>query len=235
MSGRRQGCESAPVDAREAAARAAAELVSPGSTIGLGSGRAVWATIAHLKPGTRAVVASERTREIAERAGIEVLELDGTFELDLALDGADEIDDWLGCIKGGGGALLREKIVASASREMIVIADESKYVQRLGRFPLPVEVVDFGVPAIMRSIEAALAAEGCKGTLQIRRRPDGHVFVTDQGHCIIDAGLAAIPDARSLARRLAEIAGVVEHGLFIGLARRAILAGPSGVRIVEKA
>jgi ribose 5-phosphate isomerase A len=125
--------------------------------------------------------------------------------------------------------------VASASREMIVIADETKYVEHLGRFPLPIEIVDFGVAAIRRSVEIALAAEGCAGPLQLRRRADGHVFVTDQGHFILDAGLKAIADAPSLARRLAEVAGVVEHGLFIGLARRAILAGHSGVRVIEKA
>jgi len=225
---------------REAAARAL-EFVHPGMRLGLGTG----STAAHfvdllaekVKAGLRVtgVPTSEATRRQAESLGVPLATLEELPELDLTVDGADEIDPALDLIKGGGGALLREKIVASASREMIVIADESKYVRRLGRFPLPVEVVDFGIPAITRSIEAVLVAEGCKGTLQIRRKPDGHVFVTDQAHCIIDAGLAAIPDARSLARRLAEIAGVVEHGLFIGLARRAILAGPSGVRIVEKA
>ncbi|HEX5777256.1 MAG TPA: ribose-5-phosphate isomerase RpiA [Xanthobacteraceae bacterium] len=225
---------------REAAARAL-DFVRPGMRLGLGTG----STAAHfvdllaqkVKAGLRVtgVPTSEATRRQAESLGVPLATLDELPELDLTIDGADEIDPALDLIKGGGGALLREKIVASASREMIVIADESKYVQRLGRFPLPVEVVDFGIPAITRAVEAALAAEGCAGTLQIRRRPDGHVFVTDQGHCIIDAGIAAIPDARSLARRLAGIAGVVEHGLFIGLARRAILAGPSGVRIVEKA
>lgn len=224
---------------REAAARAL-DFVRPGMRLGLGTG----STAAHFVDllaekvkaglGVTGVPTSEATRRQAERLGVPLATLDDLPELDLTVDGADEIDPALDLIKGGGGALLREKIVACASREMIVIADESKYVQRLGRFPLPVEVVDFGIPAIMRSIEAALAAEGCAGPLQLRRKPDGHVFVTDQGHCIIDAALSAIPDARSLARRLAEVAGVVEHGLFIGVARRAILAGPSGVRVVEK-
>jgi ribose 5-phosphate isomerase A len=225
---------------REAAARAL-EFVRPGMRLGLGTG----STAAHfvdllgqkVKAGFEVVgvPTSEATKRQAEQLGVPLKSLDELPELDLTVDGADELDSALDLIKGGGGALLREKIVACASREMIVIADESKYVQRLGRFPLPIEVVDFGVPAILRSIEAALAAEGCKGPLQIRRKADGHVFVTDQRHWIIDAALTSIPDARSLARRLAEVAGVVEHGLFIGVARRAILAGPSGVRIVEKA
>jgi ribose 5-phosphate isomerase A len=117
---------------------------------------------------------------------------------------------------------------------MVVIADESKFVDRLGRFPLPIEVVDFGLAATTRAIEKALTAAGCAGALKLRRKSDGHVFVTDQGHFILDAGLGAISDARSLAHRLAEVPGIVEHGLFIGLARRAILAGRSGVRVVER-
>jgi ribose 5-phosphate isomerase A len=234
-----QSSRSADELKREAAARAL-EFVGPGMRLGLGTG----STAAHfvdllaekVKAGFKVtgVPTSEATKRQAERLGVPLKTLEEMPELDLTIDGADEIDAALDLIKGGGGALLREKIVACASREMIVIADESKYVQRLGRFPLPIEVVDFGIPAIVRAIESALAAEGCKGPLQIRRKPDGHVFVTDQGHCIVDAALTAIPDALSLARRLAEVAGVVEHGLFIGVARRAILAGPSGVRIVER-
>jgi ribose 5-phosphate isomerase A len=225
---------------REAAARAL-EYVRPGMRLGLGTG----STAAHfvdllavkVKAGLDiiGVPTSEATRLQAERLGVPLATLDEQPELDLTIDGADEIDPALDLIKGGGGALLREKIVASASREMIVIADETKYVERLGRFPLPVEIVDFGAAAIMRSIEAALAAEGCAGPLKLRHRADGHVFVTDQGHFIVDASLKSIADARSLARRLAEVAGVVEHGLFIGLARGAILAGRSGVRVIEKA
>jgi ribose 5-phosphate isomerase A len=225
---------------REAAARAL-EYVRPGMRLGLGTG----STAAHfvdllaeqVKAGLDVVgvPTSEATRLHAERVGVPVTTLDEQPELDLTVDGADELDPALNLIKGGGGALLREKIVATASREMIVIADESKLVERLGRFPLSIEIVDFGATAIMRSIEQAIAAEGCKGPLQLRRRADGHVFVTDQGHFIVDAGLRSIPDARSLARRLAEVAGVVEHGLFIGLASRAILAGHSGVRVIEKA
>jgi ribose 5-phosphate isomerase A len=225
---------------REAAARAL-EFVRPGMRLGLGTG----STAAHfvdllavkVKAGLDVVgvPTSEATRLQAEKLGVPLATLDEQPKLDLTIDGADEIDPALDLIKGGGGALLREKIVASASHEMIVIADETKYVDRLGRFPLPVEIVDFGVAAIMRSIEAVLVAEGCAGPLKLRHRADGHVFVTDQGHFIVDASLKAIADAPSLARRLAEVAGVVEHGLFIGLARRAVLAGRSGVRVIEKA
>jgi ribose 5-phosphate isomerase A len=225
---------------REAAARAL-EFVRPGMRLGLGTG----STAAHfvdllavkVKAGLDVigVPTSEATRLQAEKLGVPLATLDEQPQLDLTVDGADEVDPALDLIKGGGGALLREKIVASASSEMIVIADETKFVDRLGRFPLPIEIVDFGGKAIMRSIEAALAAEGCAGPLKLRHRADGHVFVTDQGHFIVDASLKAISDARSLARRLAEVAGVVEHGLFIGLARRVVLAGRSGVRVIEKA
>ncbi|MEX0590398.1 MAG: ribose-5-phosphate isomerase RpiA [Xanthobacteraceae bacterium] len=224
---------------REAAARAL-EYVRPGMRLGLGTGSTaahfVELLAAKVREGLKVigVPTSEATKSQAMRLGVPLATLDEEPELDLTVDGADEIDRDLALIKGGGGALLREKIVAAASREMIVIADESKFVERLGRFPLPIEVVDFGLAATSRAVEKALKAAGYSGPLQLRRKPDGHVFVTDQEHFILDAGLGAIPDARSLAHRLAEVPGVVEHGLFIGLARRAIFAGPSGVRIVER-
>jgi ribose 5-phosphate isomerase A len=160
--------------------------------------------------------------------------LDETPELDLTVDGADEIGPDLTLIKGGGGALLREKIVAAASASMVVIADETKWVARLGRFPLPVEVVPFGLAATERAIPAAVAAAGAAGACKLRRGKDGHPFVTDGGHFIIDASLGAIPDPASLAMRLCAIPGVVEHGLFLGLAQTAILAGAAGVRVVGR-
>ena len=155
-------------------------------------------------------------------------------ELDLTVDGADEISPDLMLIKGGGGALLREKIVASASARMLVIADESKWVAMLGRFPLPIEVVPFGLAATKRAVEAATIASGSPGPISLRRDKAGHVFVTDGGHFILDAALQRIADPRSLAERLATIPGVVEHGLFIGLAHAAVIAGPEGRRIVER-
>jgi ribose 5-phosphate isomerase A len=118
---------------------------------------------------------------------------------------------------------------------MIVIADDSKLVARLGRYPLPIELVAFGLAATTRAIAAALREAGCNGALNLRRQSDGLLFVTDEGHLILDASLGAIPDAELLARLLAGIPGVVEHGLFIGLARRAILAGHQGVRVIERA
>jgi ribose 5-phosphate isomerase A len=225
---------------KRAAAARALEYVQPGMRLGLGTGSTAAHFVDLLAAKTAAgldivgVPTSEATRSQAERLGIPLATLDEHAALDLTVDGADEIDGELNLIKGGGGALLREKIVASASYEMIVIADEGKFVDRLGRFPLPIEVVDFGLPATSRAVEKAVAAAGCEGVLKLRRKPDGHVFVTDQGHVILDAALGAIADVRSLARHLADVPGVVEHGLFIGLARRAILAGPSGVRVVER-
>jgi ribose 5-phosphate isomerase A len=210
--------------AREAAAAAAAELVSPDMTIGLGSGRAVWATIAHLPPGTRAVVASERTREIALSAGIDVLELDGTFELDLALDGADEVGPGLGLIKGGGGALLREKIVIAAARRFVVVAEASKKVDRLGAgFRLPVEVVRFAWKDTARRLSALLP------DAELRLGAAGSdPYVTDEGHYILDAPIPEGSDPLTLACALKAIPGVVEHGLFLDMASLALLGHEDG-------
>ncbi len=154
--------------------------------------------------------------------------------LDLTVDGADEIAPDLNLIKGGGGALLREKIVAAASARMIVIADQSKWVDALGRFPLPVEVAPFGLTATQRAIERAIAAIQRPGRLSLRQGRDGHAFVTDGGHWIIDAALGRIDEPQAMAHALAGIPGVMEHGLFIGLAQMAIVAGPDGVKIVER-
>jgi ribose 5-phosphate isomerase A len=180
------------------------------------------------------VPTSEATGADAARLGVPLTTLDETPELDLTVDGADEIATDLSLIKGGGGALLREKIVASASARMIVIADESKWVSALGRFPLPVEIVPFGLAPTRRKVEAAAAAAGSPGPALLRRGKDGHAFVTDGGHWILDAALERIADPRSLADRLDHIAGVVEHGLFIGLAHIAVIAGSSGVRVIER-
>jgi ribose 5-phosphate isomerase A len=224
-------CEAAavaePSPAREAAAAAAVELVEPGMTIGLGSGRAVWALTERLRPGTRAVVASELTREVALARGIEVLELDGTFELDLALDGADEIDGWLGLIKGGGGALLREKIVISAARRFVVIAEASKKVERLGEtFRLPVEVVRFAWKDTRRRLSSLLP------DAELRRRDDGlEPYVTDESHYILDCAIPPSIDPAglaTLATDLRTLPGVVEHGLFLDMADLALLGHDDG-------
>jgi ribose 5-phosphate isomerase A len=226
---RRRACEAAAVTdsspAREAAAAAAAELVEPGMTIGLGSGRAVWAVTRLLPRGTRAVVASERTREVAETAGIEVVDLDGSFEPDLALDGADEVDPSLGLIKGGGGALLREKIVISAARRFVVVAEAAKKVDRLGQgFRLPVEVVRFGWADTRRRLSSLLPDAELRGTEGGGSDP----YVTDEGHYILDCRIPEGTSAGALADALAHVPGVVDHGLFLDMADLALLGHPDG-------
>ena len=226
---------------KRAAAARAVEFVRPGMRLGLGTGSTARHFVELLAERVRAgldvmaVPTSEATQRDAERLGVPLTGLDETPELDLTIDGADEIAPDLTLIKGGGGALLREKIVASASARMIVIADESKWVSALGRFPLPVEVIPFGLAATRRAVEAAAAAAGCAGPALLRRAKDGHAFVTDGGHWMLDAALERISDPKRLADGLSAIAGVVEHGLFIGLAQTVVLGGPEGVRVIERA
>jgi ribose 5-phosphate isomerase A len=224
---------------RQAAARALEE-VRDGMKLGLGTGSTAKHFVELLGERVKAglkvvgVPTSEVTRADALRCGVALTTLDDIDRLDLTIDGADEIDHALNLIKGGGGALLREKIVAAASDRMIVIADESKWVDVLGRFPLPVEVVPFGLAATRRAIALAFAACGVAGAMVLRQGKDGHVFVTDRGHWIIDAHLGRIGDAPRLASLLGAIPGVVEHGLFTGLANTAVLAGGQGIRVVER-
>src|SRR5437868_7308745 len=225
---------------RQAAAQAL-EQVSDGTKLGLGTGSTAKHFVELLGERVRAglrvvgVPTSEATRTLADQVGVPLTTLEETPELDLTVDGADEIAPDLTVIKGGGGALLREKIVAAASARMIVIADETKWVGMLGRFPLPIEVVPFGLAATRRAIEAAAAAAGAPGPALLRRTKDGLAFVTDGGHFILDATLERIAKPHLLAERLCAIPGVVEHGLFIDLAQAAIIAGPNGVRLVERA
>jgi ribose 5-phosphate isomerase A len=224
---------------RQAAARAL-EQVADGMKLGLGTGSTAKHFVELLGEKVRAgmkvvgVPTSEATRAQAARCGIALTTLDDIDRLDLTVDGADEIDPNLNLIKGGGGALLREKIVAAASDRMIVIADESKWVDVLGRFPLPVEVIPFGVAATRRAMAEAFAKCGVSGQMVVRKGKDGHVFVTDSGHWIVDAHLERIQEASRLALLLSAIPGVVEHGLFIGLASTAILAGGQGIRVIER-
>jgi ribose 5-phosphate isomerase A len=213
-------------EARAAAAAAAVELVQPGMTIGLGSGRALWKVLELLAgrgEPVRTVVASSRTDEMARSAGFEVLTLDGTFELDLAIDGADEVDPSVGLIKGGGGALLREKIVISAARRFVVVAEAAKKVERLGQtFRLPVEVVRFGWQDTHRR-RGALVPDAVQ-----RLREDGEPYVTDEGHFILDCRLPGEGDLAELGRAIKQLPGVVEHGLFIGMAESALLGRDDG-------
>jgi ribose 5-phosphate isomerase A len=211
--------------ARNAAAAAAVELIPRKATIGLGSGRAVWKVVELLAGfDGRAVVASELTRERALTAGIEVVELDGSFELDLAVDGADEVDGSLGLIKGGGGALLREKIVISAARRFVVVAEAVKKVERLGEgFRLPVEVVRFGWRDTRRRLAGLLPESELRST-EDRSEP----YVTDEGHYILDAPIPPGTDPPALAEALKRVPGVVEHGLFLDMADLALLGRPDG-------
>jgi ribose 5-phosphate isomerase A len=222
---------------KRAAAARAVELVEDGMRLGLGSGSTAQHFVALLGERVRAglkvvgVPTSERTRIQAEAEGIPLTDLDSHPELDLTVDGADEMDGELRLIKGGGGALLREKIVAAASRRMVVIADDSKRVAVLGRFPLPIEVVPFGLGATQRAVSEAAARAGCRGDIRVRRAAGGEPFVTDGGHLILDAAFDAIADPQSLGEELLAVPGVVEHGLFIGLATGAIIASPDGLSI----
>ncbi len=224
---------------RQAAGRAL-EFVRGGMKLGLGTGSTAKHFVELLGMRVRAglevigVPTSEATRIEAARCGIPLTTLDAIDRLDLTVDGADEIDPSLNLIKGGGGALLREKIVAAASDRMIVIADETKWVDVLGRFPLPIEVIPFGLAATRRAMAGAFAETGVSGQMVVRMGKDGHVFVTDGGHWIVDAHLGRIPDPPRLAALLSAIPGVVEHGLFVGLASTAMLAGAKGIRIVER-
>jgi ribose 5-phosphate isomerase A len=221
---------------KEEAARRALDLVKSGMKLGLGTGttarRFVDLVGEAVKRGLEVVCVgtSEATEAQAKSLGIRLSTLDEIAELDLTVDGADEVDPKLRLIKGGGGALLREKIVAAASKRMAVIADASKLVERLGAFPLPVEVVPFGLAATRRHIEQAIADLGLKGAPRLRggARP----FVTDGGHYILDCSLGAIDEPERLGQRLSTIPGVVEHGLFVGFARTAIIAGAESVQVL---
>jgi ribose 5-phosphate isomerase A len=220
-------------EARAAAAAAAVELVEPGLTIGLGSGRALWKVVEALAARgepVRCVTASSRTEELAREAGFTVLELDGTFELDLALDGADEVDRSLRLIKGGGGAMLRERIVICAARRFVVVAETPKLVDRLGSgFRLPVEVVRFAWRDTRRRLARVLPDP------ELRMGDSGEAYVTDEGHLILDCALPGDVDLDALDGELREVPGVVEHGLFIGVAERALLGRPEGgVEVLER-
>jgi ribose 5-phosphate isomerase A len=230
--------ELSPDDSKRLAAGKALELVTPGMRLGLGTGT----TAAHFVEllATRVaegldvvcVPTSERTRTQAELHAIPLTSIDASPELDLTVDGADEFDPEMRLIKGGGGALLREKIIAMASKRMIVIADSSKSVAALGKFPLPVEVNVFGLAATKRMILAAARACGCDGEVRLRKTPGGQAFVSDNAHYIVDCFFGAIADPDRLADRFAAIPGVVEHGLFIGIAKAVISAGPAGIEIL---
>jgi len=214
---------------KELAGRAAAELVVDGNIVGLGTGSTAYFAVVALGERVQAglkiigIPTSVATEELASAVGIPLSTLDQHPEIDITIDGADEVDPQLRLIKGGGGALLREKIIATASKKMVVVADSSKLVPALGKFPLPVEIIPFARTVLEKKI-AALGAS-CK----LRSRTDGAPFVTDEGHHILDCSFGKIADPPALARSLSNMPGVVEHGLFIGIAKLAMIGKKSSV------
>jgi len=229
------------MDARQMkikAAETALSYVEDGMRLGIGTGSTAEEFVRLLAErvadglSVRGVPTSERTARLCVELGVPLNSLDELPELDLAIDGADEVDHALRLIKGGGGALLREKIVAAASDRVIVIADDSKLVETLGAFPLPVEVNPFGLAATRIAIEKAASALGLGGEILLRPGEDGP-FTTDGGHFILDASFGRIPEAEALSDALHAIPGVVEHGLFLSMTTAAIIAGATGVRTLE--
>jgi ribose 5-phosphate isomerase A len=225
------------MDARELkikAAEAALAHVEHGMRLGIGTGSTADEFIrllaVRVAGGLKVtgVPTSERTAQLCSHLAIPLSTLEETPELDLTIDGADEIDASLTLIKGGGGALLREKIVAYASKGMIVIADKTKMVSALGKYPLPIEVNRFGLAATRIGIETAAERLGLSGLIVLRQGPDGP-FSTDGGHCILDASFGLIPDAEALSSALHGVPGVVEHGIFLKLAKLAVIAGNDGI------
>ncbi len=226
---------------KKAAAAEALTLVESGMRLGLGTGSTAKIFVDLLaermkREGLKliAVPTSEATRLQAESLGIPLTTLDETPELDLAIDGADELDAQLNLIKGGGAAHLREKIVELAAKRFVVIADETKEVAVLGKFPLPLEVVPFGLAATRQRLTRVIEKSGCAGELRLRMKAEGTPVKTDGGNLILDAHLGTIADPARLADALDHVTGLVEHGLFIGMAERAILATRQGVRVITR-
>lgn len=223
--------EKAPGDdeLRRRAAEAALSAVEPGMKLGIGTGRTAEHFVRLLAERVRqgldvvGVPTSQRTADLARAEGVRLTTLDEEPALDLTVDGADEVDRSLRLIKGGGGALLHEKIVAAASERMIVIVDEAKLVKTLGAYPLPIEVIPFGLGATRRAIETAATGLGLSGSINLRSVGNA-TFRSDSGHFILDAAFGRIDDPAALAEALEKIPGVVEHGLFLELASAVIVA-----------
>ncbi len=221
------------------AAEKAMDYVQNGMKLGLGTGstaaRFVDLVGAAVADGLEVlcVPTSVATRDQAAALNIPLTTLDETPHLDVTVDGADELDEMLRLVKGGGGALLREKIVATSSDKMVVIADNSKLVKTLGQFPLPVEVVQFGLKSSLDMMTALANRVGCTGELKQRMQADGTPFITDNGNFIIDCHFGHIEKPEALSGAFTQVPGVVENGLFLGIADVAIIAGPEGITTLE--
>src|SRR6185437_1612089 len=221
------------------AAAAALDEIRPGMRLGLGTGSTARHLVdlvgARIRDGLEIVCVptSEATATQARGLGIPLTTLEDTPELDLTIDGADEVGPGLALIKGAGGALLREKIVAAARRRMVVIADASKHVAALGRFPLSIEVNKFGRRSTTGEVERIARAHHAEGPVKLRLSASGEPFVTDGGHLILDAFFGRISNPEALSTGLLEIPGVVEHGLFLKLCQRAYIAGQNGVATID--
>lgn len=224
---------------KKMAAMRAVEMVEPGMRLGLGTGSTAAQFVALLGARVQAglsvicVPTSEETRQLAESRGIPLSTLEEMPELDTTFDGADEIDGELRMIKGGGGALLREKIVAMSSDRVVIMVDASKSVETLGAYKLPVEVVQFGLTSTREMIETLAADCGCEGEIELRMVAEGQPYVTDNGNYILDCAFGRIEDPEELDDALKFIPGVVESGLFLDICDVAIIADESGVRVVE--
>jgi ribose 5-phosphate isomerase A len=226
---------------KQRAAEYALKLVEPQMKLGLGTGSTASTFVALL--GQRVaqgldvvcVATSRATEDQARSLGIELADIDELGELDLTVDGADEIDGALRLIKGGGGALLREKIVAMASDRVVIIADHSKRVDTLGHFKLPVEITPFGAHTTIRMMQVMAEQARCEGEIRLREGAGGAAFITEGGNLIADCAFGQIDDPELLAEMLSLLPGVVEHGLFIGIADMAVIAGPDGLSVLEAA
>ena len=219
---------------KEAAARASVQFVNDGNVVGLGTGSTAAYMVELLGEKVRAglkirgIPTSVKTRDLAASLGIPLTTLDETQQIDVTIDGADEFDPQLNLIKGGGGALLREKIIASASKTVVIITDASKQAAMLGKFPLPVEVIPFAEALVSKKISAL----GAK--VKLRQGTDGKTFITDERHHILDCHFGQIPDPPALARKLSDMPGIVEHGLFIGMASVVLIAKGSEVQELRR-
>jgi len=226
-------------DLKRKAAAAALHEIRSGMRVGLGTGSTARQLVDLVGERVRGglniicVPTSEATAAQAKSLGIPLTTLDETPELDLTIDGADEIGPSLSLIKGAGGALLREKIVAAASKRMVVIADTSKVVTALGAFPLSIEVNIFGLRATTLAVERVAKRQAAQGAVKLRLMADGKPLVTDGGHLILDAFFGRISNPEALSADLHDVPGVVEHGLFLKLCHRAYVAGPDGVETID--